>query len=43
MTAKIDALSFTAARRMEREAAMESGLLQIIGNKEVDDDYIAQV
>ena len=22
---------------------MESGLLQIIGNKEVDDDYIAQV
>ena len=43
VTAKIDALSFTAARRMEREAAMESGLLQIIGNKEVDDDYIAQV
>ena len=43
VTAKIDALSFTAARRMEREAALESGLLQIIGNKEVDDDYIAQV
>jgi len=43
VTAKIDALSFTAAKRMEREAALESGLLQIIGNKEVDDDYIAQV
>ena len=27
VTAKIDALSFTAAKRMEREAALESGLL----------------
>ena len=43
VTAKIDALSFTAAKRMEREAALGSGLMQIIGNKEVDDDYIAQV
>ena len=43
VTAKIDALSFTAAKRMEREAALADGLLQIIGNKEVDDDYIAQV
>ena len=43
VTAKIDALSFTAAKRMERDAALADGLLQIIGNKEVDDDYIAQV
>ena len=43
VTEKINALSFTAAKRMDQDDAMAAGLLHIIGNKEVDDDYIAQV
>lgn len=43
VTEKINALSFTAARRMDEGDAKAAGLLHIIGNKEVDDDYIAQV
>lgn len=43
VTEKINALSFTAARRMGEAEAKAAGLLHIIGDKEVDDDYIAQV
>lgn len=43
VTERINALSFTAAKRMDEEAARAAGLLNIIGNKEVDDEYIAQV
>ncbi|MBP3541174.1 MAG: phospho-sugar mutase [Clostridia bacterium] len=41
--ARIDSLSFTAAKRISKDEALASGLLKIIGNAEVDDDYIAQV
>ena len=43
VTEKINALSFTACVLMDMEEAKAKGLLHIIGNKEVDDDYIAQV
>ncbi len=43
VTAAIDALSFTAAKRMEESEALEKGLLKIIGDKEVDDEYIRRV
>lgn len=43
VTAKIDALSFTAARRMTEAEAKAAGLLHIIGNAEVDDEYISRV
>lgn len=43
VTEKINALSFTAPKLMDEKAAKASGILQIIGNKEVDDDYIARV
>ena len=43
VTEKINALSFTAAKRMDQDEAKAAGLLHIIGDKEVDDDYIAQV
>ena len=43
VTEKINALSFTAPKRMDEEAAKAAGLLNIIGDKEVDDDYIARV
>lgn len=43
VTEKINALSFTSPRLMDEEAAKASGLLSIIGDKEVDDDYIARV
>ena len=43
VTEKINALSFTAPRRMDEDAAKAAGLLSIIGDKEVDDDYIARV
>ncbi len=43
VTEKINALSFTAPKRMDEEAAKAAGLLSIIGDKEVDDDYIARV
>jgi len=39
----INALSFTDAKTISREQAEKDGLLTIIGNKEVDDDYIALV
>ena len=40
---EIDALTYTEAKTMARDAAMQAGLLQIVGNKEVDDDYIAMI
>lgn len=43
VTARIDAPSFTAAKRMTREEAEAAGLLVIIGDQEVDDEYIARV
>ena len=43
VTARIDSLSFTAAKSISKDEALASGLLKIIGNAEVDDDYIAQV
>ena len=43
VTAAINALSYTDAKTMPRELAMKSGLLTIIGNKEVDDAYIAKI
>ncbi|MDD3334470.1 MAG: phospho-sugar mutase [Eubacteriales bacterium] len=43
VTAAIDALSFTEAKTMTEEAAAAAGLLHIIGDAEVDDDYIARV
>ena len=43
VTEKINALTFTQARRMNEAEARERGLLHMIGNKEVDDEYIARV
>lgn len=43
VTTRIDSLSFTAAKMISKEKALASGLLKIIGNAEVDDDYIAEV
>ncbi|MCI6376304.1 MAG: phospho-sugar mutase [Clostridiales bacterium] len=43
VTEKINALSFTAPKVMDPEEAKAAGLLHIIGDKEVDDDYIALV
>ena len=43
VTARIDSLSFTAAKMISKDEALASGLLKIIGNAEVDDDYIAEV
>lgn len=43
VTEKINALSFTEPKLMDEDAAKASGLLSIIGDKEVDDDYIARV
>ena len=43
VTQAINAHSFTDAKPMTREQALEAGLLQMIGNKEVDDDYIERV
>lgn len=43
VTTGIDALSFTAAKRMSESEAKAAGLLHIIGDKEVDDEYIARV
>jgi len=43
VTRAINALSYTAAKTMTREAATKEGLLQVVGNKEVDDAYIAMV
>ena len=43
VTAAIEALSYTQARRIDRETAMAQGLLQMIGNADVDDEYIRRV
>ncbi len=43
VTRAINALSYNQAKTMPRDQAMKDGLLQIIGNKEVDDAYIALV
>ncbi|MDD6143280.1 MAG: phospho-sugar mutase [bacterium] len=43
VTEKINALTFTEAKMVTEEEAKASGLLHIIGDKEVDDDYIALV
>ena len=43
VTAAIEALSYTAAKRIDRDAAAEKGLLTIIGNADVDDEYIRRV
>ena len=43
VTRCINALSFTQAKRMGEDEAIAAGLLRVIGDKEVDDDYIALV
>lgn len=43
VTSFIRATPYTACKLMDVEEAKAKGLLHIIGNKEVDDDYIAQV
>jgi phosphoglucomutase len=43
VTRAINALSYTQAKTMARDAAMKTGLMQIVGNKEVDDAYVAMV
>ena len=43
VTACIRALSYADCRLMEEDEARAKGLLHIIGDREVDDDYIAQV
>ena len=41
--ANINAISYAECIPMDEKEALEKGLLQIIGNKEVDDDYIEMV
>ena len=41
--ARIRACTYQDAREMDEAEARAAGLLSIIGNREVDDDYIAQV
>jgi len=43
ITTAIQALQYSDCTLMDEAEARKSGLLQIIGSKEVDDDYIAQV
>ena len=43
ITGIIRSTEYTACRLMDEKEALDKGLLKIIGNKEVDDDYIAQV
>ena len=43
ITKVIRATKYTDCRLMDEQEALDKGLLKIIGNKEVDDDYIAQV
>ena len=43
VTAQINALSYTDAKTMTQKEAIASGLMQIVGDKEVDDAYIALV
>jgi alpha-phosphoglucomutase (EC 5.4.2.2) len=43
ITRVIRSLKYTDCTLMDEQEALNRGLLKIIGNKEVDDDYIAQV
>ena len=43
VTKFIRAIAYTDCALMDEQEALGKGLLHIIGNKEVDDDYIAQV
>ncbi|MBR0516960.1 MAG: phospho-sugar mutase, partial [Firmicutes bacterium] len=43
ITRVIRATKYTDCVLMDEQEALDKGLLKIIGNKEVDDDYIAQV
>ncbi len=43
VTAAIEALSYTQARRMDEAAAKAKNLLTIIGDADVDDEYIRRV
>ena len=43
ITKMIRSLQYTDCVLMEEQEALDKGLLHIIGNKEVDDDYIAQI
>ena len=43
VTGYIRALQYTDCVPMNEKEALDKGLLQIIGNKEVDDDYIAMI
>ena len=43
ITKMIRSLQYTDCVLMDEQEALDKGLLHIIGNKEVDDDYIAQI
>ena len=43
ITQVIRATKYTECRLMDEQEALDKGLLKIIGNKEVDDDYIARI
>jgi len=43
ITRVIRGTKYTDCKLMDEQEALDKGLLKIIGNKEVDDDYIAQV
>ncbi len=43
ITKVIRATKYTDCRLMDEQEALNSGLLKIIGNREVDDDYVAQI
>ena len=43
ITKIIRATAYTDCRLMDEQEALDKGLLKIIGNKEVDDDYVAQI
>lgn len=43
VTAAIDALRYTDAKQISRDEAVRKGLLRMIGDADVDDEYIARV
>ncbi|MDD2649176.1 MAG: phospho-sugar mutase [Eubacteriales bacterium] len=43
ITKVIRSTPYPEAKEMDEQAALDKGLLKIIGNKEVDDDYIAEL
>lgn len=43
ITEMIRSIEYTDCKLMDEQEAIEKGLLHIIGNKEVDDDYIAMI